>query len=126
MAVCSQKVSSFLKRAAVVAVGVAAVFAAGEARAATYYLKPGGDDSAAGMSTATALKSLSVALAKDDVTEIQIAAGTYDANIGVYQGWMDGATDLAGNPRTRLLGGKVKVDAGCYQSSGIGFVLIVR
>jgi len=34
MAVCSQKVSSFLKRAAVVAVGVAAVFAAGGARAA--------------------------------------------------------------------------------------------
>jgi len=33
MAVCSQKVSSFLKRAAVVAVGVAAVFAAGGARA---------------------------------------------------------------------------------------------
>jgi len=29
MAVCSQKVSSFLKRAAVVAVGLAAVFAAG-------------------------------------------------------------------------------------------------
>jgi len=35
MAVCSQKVSSFLKRAAVVAAGVAAVFAAGGARAAT-------------------------------------------------------------------------------------------
>jgi len=33
MAVCSQKVSSFLKRAAVVAVGLAAVFAAGGARA---------------------------------------------------------------------------------------------
>jgi len=32
------KVSSFLKRAAVVAVGLAAVFAAGEARAANHWM----------------------------------------------------------------------------------------
>ena len=47
-------------------------------RAETYYVATTGNDNAAGTESAP-LASLSVALAKEDVTEVRIAAGDYDA-----------------------------------------------
>ena len=52
--------------------------AAGAASATTYYVALNGNDGAAGTEDAP-LASLSVALAKEDVTEVRIAAGEYDA-----------------------------------------------
>jgi len=75
MAVCSQKVSSFLKRTAVVAVGVAAVFAGGEVRAATFYVtSEGGGDGSSWASPAT----LGTALASAGVDDVlYLKAGIY-------------------------------------------------
>ena len=58
--------------------GLVMSFAALGVRAATYYVAPNGNDGAAGTEGAP-LASLSVALAKEDVTEVRIAAGDYDA-----------------------------------------------
>jgi len=57
MAVCSQKMSSFLKRAAAVAVGLAAVFAAGGVEASTITVGPSGKNYTDVLSAVTAAKA---------------------------------------------------------------------
>ena len=46
---------------------------------------------------------------------------------GSVLGWMDGATDLLGNPRTTLVGDEPKVNIGCYQVGfDRGLMLLVK
>ncbi len=67
--------------------------AAFEVRATTYYVAPNGDDGAAGTEGAP-IKSLSVALAKEDVTEVRLAAGDY-ADMAVVQSPFNAAAKIA-------------------------------
>jgi len=108
MAVCSQKVSSFLKRAAVVAVGVAAVFAAGGARAATRYWTGAG----ANANASTAANWLTD---KDDPSTTGAPAAGDDVVL-------DGATDKAQKAMTWDL----NVALGSWTQNGYTNVVTVQ
>lgn len=66
-----------MKTSFITSLFLAIAFSATDLMAATYYVATTGDDAAAGTEGAP-LASLSVALAKEDVTEVRIAAGDYD------------------------------------------------
>ncbi len=91
-----------------VAIGVILVFVAVHARAATYYVRPDGDDGANGTSWPTAWRTVTNALAKAAAYDnIWVAAGTYTPGgartdvftignrVNLYGGFTNGMTSLA-------------------------------